>query len=135
MILHIIYVKICGSSVLHPRYFLFHQWVECSSILSFPGFYLLIQMSSLSRVGGRENFFHCEKCDMCLSVEVKKTHKVHTHRYMCSRFYKQTNLVVNRFRRVYICLHYNRLQGWSSSRIATSICLTIFAFLKVILER
>jgi len=29
-----------------------------------------------SRVGGKENFFHCLKCDLCLSVAVKDSHKV-----------------------------------------------------------
>ena len=28
------------------------------------------------RVGGRENFFHCEKCDICLSFNIKDSHKV-----------------------------------------------------------
>jgi len=28
------------------------------------------------RVGGRENFFHCLKCDLCLGINLKDSHKV-----------------------------------------------------------
>lgn len=28
------------------------------------------------RVGGRENFFHCPKCDVCLGITLKEKHKV-----------------------------------------------------------
>ena len=31
------------------------------------------------RVGGRDNFFHCEKCDMCLGTSIKDDHKVCVH--------------------------------------------------------
>ncbi|XP_039272006.2 RING finger and CHY zinc finger domain-containing protein 1-like [Styela clava] len=29
----------------------------------------------LCRVGGRANFFHCAKCDLCLSIDIKDSHK------------------------------------------------------------
>ena len=28
------------------------------------------------RVGGEENFFHCSRCDMCLGIQLKDSHKV-----------------------------------------------------------
>ena len=35
------------------------------------------------RVGGRENFFHCPKCDMCLSTSLLNSHKVFW--YVCCK--------------------------------------------------
>jgi len=29
----------------------------------------------ICRVGGRDNFVHCEKCDMCIGSQIKETHK------------------------------------------------------------
>ena len=30
----------------------------------------------ICRIGGRNNFYHCERCDMCLAVSIKDSHKV-----------------------------------------------------------
>lgn len=30
----------------------------------------------LFRVGGKENFFHCSRCDICLGTQLRETHKV-----------------------------------------------------------
>ncbi|RMX37266.1 hypothetical protein pdam_00024270, partial [Pocillopora damicornis] len=29
----------------------------------------------ICRVGGKENFFHCDRCDMCLGIQLKDSHK------------------------------------------------------------
>ena len=35
-----------------------------------------LKKSSYGRVGGKENFFHCDRCDMCLGIQLKDSHKV-----------------------------------------------------------
>ena len=35
-----------------------------------------LKKSSHGRVGGKENFFHCDRCDMCLGIQLKDSHKV-----------------------------------------------------------
>lgn len=35
------------------------------------------------RVGGEENFFHCNRCDMCLGIQLKDSHKVGGKSYAC----------------------------------------------------
>lgn len=35
----------------------------------------------ICRVGGRDRFFHCEKCNMCLPVQLQNGHKVNLLQY------------------------------------------------------
>lgn len=35
------------------------------------------------RVGGEENFFHCSRCDMCLGIQLKDSHKVRNNNLRC----------------------------------------------------
>ena len=37
---------------------------------------LLYSTISYIRVGGEANFFHCSRCDMCLGIQLKDSHKV-----------------------------------------------------------
>lgn len=34
----------------------------------------------LLRIGPKEDFFHCSKCNLCLSLSLRGKHKVRTHR-------------------------------------------------------
>lgn len=38
----------------------------------------------ICRIGGRENFYHCDVCDVCLSISMKDNHKVRNYTYFIS---------------------------------------------------
>ena len=35
-----------------------------------------LEYKTAFRVGGKENFFHCMKCNICLAINIKESHKV-----------------------------------------------------------
>lgn len=41
-----------------------------------PNYFILLYFLFYIRVGGEENFFHCSRCDMCLGIQLKNSHKV-----------------------------------------------------------
>ena len=36
----------------------------------------VVSHSMFFRVGGKENYFHCSRCDVCLGIQLKESHKV-----------------------------------------------------------
>ncbi len=51
-----------------------HYWTEAMH-LSFFG-KILIDLSVTFRIGPREKYFHCTKCNLCLATDLKDNHKV-----------------------------------------------------------
>lgn len=59
----------------------------------------------ICRLGGRDKFFHCAKCNMCLPIQLQKGHKVHLNCYFhaiadssSSTLYCYFHCICNHFR-------------------------------------
>lgn len=96
-----------------------------SYILSdYSGFWLVKTFCIwILRVGGRENFYHCDVCDVCLSISMKDNHKVRDFTHFISDHIDTKP-----------CYKYFCLSFWFIDSVASVTWSAVFSFLTVYWE-